>query len=115
MPSLPDRLRPSLSRIAALLVGGVCAWAMLRFKFDVPPELRGFATDLLAAALVGGAGYLATHFGIAAKVNPEDAASTSAAAEGKRKQRARKLGRATEERIKRAGVDRRITEPPPSA
>lgn len=107
MPTVPDRLRPSLSRIAALLVGAVCAWATIRFKFDVPAELQSFATELLVAALVGGAGYLATHFGIAIKVNPDDAASPHAAAAGKAKQRARKRTRAIESRLEEHGLELR--------
>lgn len=111
---MPNTLRPILSRIAGLLVGTLCTWLLIRFKLDVPEEIKTLWTELLGALFVGGLTYLATHFGIAIKVNPDDAASPHAAALGKAKQRQRKETRAIEARLEQHGLEQHgsVDRPP---
>jgi hypothetical protein len=110
--SMNDKLRVIASRAAGLIVGSLCTYLLVRYRLDIPEEVRTLFVELIASAFVGGIGYLATHFAIAARVNPDDAANPDAAAAGKAKQRQRKAVRATEERIRQAGLWRAVDEPP---
>jgi hypothetical protein len=107
-----DRLRVVASRVAALLVGTACTFLLVHYKLAVPEALREAFEQLIAAGFVGGAAWLATHFGIAVRVNPDDAASPHAAAIGKAKQRARKQTRAIEQRLNDHGLRTRKPEIP---
>ena len=110
-----DKLRPSASRIAGLIVGTLCSWLLVRYGIDVGAETRQLLIELVGIAFLGGATYLTTHFAVAVKVNPEDAASTGAAKVGKAKQRQRKADKKVEDRLRKAGVaNRELDEPPPS-
>lgn len=102
---MTDSLRVVASRVAALLVGTLSTYLLVHYKLDVPPTLRTGLEELIAALFTGGALALATHFGIAIRVNPDDAASPHAAAVGKAKQNQRKRTRAIEARIDQAGAN----------
>lgn len=102
---MTDTLRPWIARVAAVLVSGVAGWLFVKFGIDVPADVRQLLTDTVMAVMVMLATYVATHIPISKTVNPEDAASTGAAKEGKAKQRQRKHTRAVEDRIRKAGVE----------
>jgi hypothetical protein len=109
-----DRIRVIASRAAGLVVGTVCSWLLVRYGIDVAPETRSLLVELVGIAFLAGATYLTTHFAVAVKVNPDDAASPHAAAAGKAKQRQRKHTRKLEENLKEAGLkSREVPSPTP--
>jgi hypothetical protein len=109
-----DVLRPWVARVAAVLISGLAGWLYTRFQIETPANVQGILTTTVEVVVVMLATYVATHIPISKKVNPEDAASTGAAKEGKAKQRQRKTTKSIEKRLKQAGIqNREIEEPPP--
>jgi hypothetical protein len=109
-----DVLRPWIARVAAVLVSGLAGWLFTRYQVETPDDVRGILTTTVEVVIVMLFTYVLTHIPISKKVNPEDAASTGAAKEGKAKQRQRKTNKAIEKRLKQAGIQNRdIEEPPP--
>jgi hypothetical protein len=97
-----DTLAVVASRVAKLLVTGVCAWALVHYKLDAPDWLRQSFEEVIAFGIASGAIGLAAHFGIALKANPMDTVSPTEARRGRLQKKARKTMRATEERIAKA-------------
>jgi hypothetical protein len=101
---MKDQLLVVASRIAKLLVTGVCAWVLVHYKLDAPEWLRQAFEEAIAFGIASGALGLAAHFGIALKANPMDAVSPTEARRGRQQKRARKALRNVEERVEKAGL-----------
>jgi ATP/ADP translocase len=111
-----DALRPFISRLLAALLAGVCTWLAVRFGFTIDAATQQQLVEAIVGVIVTYMTlYAASHRVIDKRINPDDAASSHAAAAGKAKQRQRKAVRETEERIRKARLWRSADEPPEEA
>lgn len=113
---IPSFLRPFLSALLIIPILSLAGWIAAHGGPTIPDEqihkIVDYLLELVFPVLTGLA-VIGRRF-IDKKANPDNAASSHAAAIGVAKQVARKQTRAIEERIEKAGVQDAAVVPPPS-
>lgn len=114
---IPDALRPFLAALLTLPLRSLAGWLAAKGYTEITGEQITHAVNALLVWILPALSTLAVVVRRLAdkKINPDNAASTHAAAIGKAKQRARKETRKLEERLNAAGLKQRDTPVPPNS
>lgn len=113
---IPDFLRPFLSALIMIPLLALAGWATAH-GITITDDQVHKAVDYLCEVgfpLLAGLAVIIRRV-VDKKANPDNAASTHAAAAGKAKQRQRQQNRALEQRLNQAGLTLREDEIPPRA